>query len=72
MQGYVERAKQEIAAGKWKGQHQMDRYDHVYGIYITESGKRRRMDIIIVPRPSWQFALIGWTGSKQYLRYASA
>lgn len=51
--------------------HQLDRYDHIWGIYITKSGKRRRMDLIFVPPDchSWVFAYTGWTGSKQYLRF---
>lgn len=51
--------------------HQLDHYDHIWGIYITKSGKRRRMDLIFVPPDchSWVFAYIGWSGSKQYLRF---
>ena len=51
--------------------HQLDHYDHIWGIYLTKSGKRRRMDLIFVPPDchSWVFAYVGWTGSKQYLRF---
>lgn len=47
-------------------------YDHIYGLYITRSGRRRRMDIIVVPPHMWVFALLGWTGSKQWLRFLRA
>ncbi len=46
----------------------MDRFDHIYGVFITSGGRRRRLDVILVPPQQWWFALVGWTGSKQYLR----
>lgn len=47
----------------------LSRYDHIYGVFITAAGKRRRLDIILVPRDSLAMAVCGWTGSKQYLRF---
>lgn len=47
----------------------MDHYDHIWGIYITPAGRRRRIDLMFIPPHSWIMALVGWTGSKQYLRF---
>jgi hypothetical protein len=47
----------------------MDSYDHVWGIFITAAGKRRRLDVMIIPPDMWPYALLGWSGSKQYLRF---
>lgn len=48
---------------RWNDKQQMDAYDHVWGIFITSAGKRRRMDVIIIPPGMcWPFAQLGWTG----------
>jgi hypothetical protein len=54
---------------RWVDRHQMDRFDHIYGVFITSGGRRRRLDVILVPHQQWWYALVGWTGSKQYLRW---
>lgn len=36
---------------------------------MTETGKVRRLDLIITPHEEYPFCLLGWTGSKQYLRF---
>lgn len=46
-----------------------DCYDKLYGIYRTANGAHRRIDVVLVPRCMLPFALIGWTGSKQYNRF---
>ncbi|KAL6760953.1 hypothetical protein V8C86DRAFT_3132060, partial [Haematococcus lacustris] len=66
--------KQSALRGDWQESQQMDRYDHIFGLWITpvdNQGRRRykRMDIILVPVDSWPWALMGWTGSRQYLRF---
>ncbi len=45
------------------------RFDKVFGMFMTKSGKVRRMDLIITPLEEYPFCLLGWTGSKQYLRF---
>lgn len=45
------------------------RFDKVFGMFITQDGKIRRMDLIITPHEEYPFCLLGWTGSKQYLRF---
>jgi hypothetical protein len=47
----------------------MDSYDHLWGIFITAAGKRRRIDAMVIPPTMWPYALLGWSGSKQYLRF---
>lgn len=38
-------------------------------MFVSQSGKVRRMDLIICPFEEYPFCLLGWTGSKQYLRF---
>ena len=45
------------------------RFDKVFGMFMTKNGKVRRMDLIITPLEEYPFCLLGWTGSKQYLRF---
>lgn len=45
------------------------RFDKVFGMFMTKSGNVRRMDLIITPHEEYPFCLLGWTGSKQYLRF---
>ena len=45
------------------------RFDKVFGMFLTQTGKVRRMDLIITPYEEYPFCLLGWTGSKQYLRF---
>lgn len=47
----------------------MDKFDHIYGMYRTTAGRVRRMDVILCPPEEWAFGLVGWTGSRQYLRF---
>ncbi len=39
--------------------------DHLFCLWITPEGKRRRVDVIVVPHTHWPWALMGWTGSRQ-------
>ena len=48
---------------------QLCRFDKVFGMFVSQSGKVRRMDLIITPHEEYPFCLLGWTGSKQYLRF---
>lgn len=38
--GYVEKAKTDAAAmqDRWSDRHQMDRFDHIWGLVITHAG----------------------------------
>jgi hypothetical protein len=45
------------------------RFDHIFGNFRTAAGKVRRMDIIIAPAEEQPFCVLGWTGSRQYLRF---
>ena len=45
------------------------RFDHIYGVYRTKARHYRRMDIVICPADEWAMALVGWIGSRQYLRF---
>ena len=54
---------------RWTDKQQMDAYDHIWGIFITAAGRRRRCDVMLIPPAMWPFALLGWSGSKQYLRF---
>lgn len=43
----------------------MDRYDHIWGVFITGGGKRCRMDLMFIPPEYWTYALVGewvWEG----------
>jgi hypothetical protein len=37
----------------------MDRYDHIWGVFITGGGKRCRMDLMFIPPEYWTYALVG-------------
>ena len=45
------------------------RHDRILGVYITKEGCMRRMDLVLTPWAERPFALLGWTGSRQYLRF---
>ncbi len=45
------------------------RFDHIFGNYLTHGGKVRRMDVIIAPPAERAACILGWTGSRQYLRF---
>ncbi|KAK9805473.1 hypothetical protein WJX72_000290 [[Myrmecia] bisecta] len=47
----------------------VDRFDHIFGNFLTSKGKVRRMDLIIAPAEEEAFCILGWTGSRQWLRY---
>lgn len=51
------------------GYQTLDKFDHIYGIAKTSTGRFRRMDIIIIPPEEWGFAELGWTGSRTFLRF---
>lgn len=38
-------------------------------MYWTSSGKVRRLDIILVPPEELAMGLVGWIGSRTYLRF---
>lgn len=45
------------------------RFDHLFGMYKTAAGATRRLDLIFVPPEELPFATLGWTGSRQFLRF---
>ena len=45
------------------------RHDHFFGNFRTAAGKIRRIDVIITPAEEQAFCVLGWTGSRQYLRF---
>jgi DNA polymerase mu len=66
----VSNAKRDLGKqheGKSRGN--ADYYDKIYGVFRTAAGRHRRIDIVLVPHDQLPFALIGWTGSKQYNRF---
>lgn len=46
----------------------LDRFDHIYGMFRTAGGAVRRLDIIIAPHDEFAFAMLGWIGSRMFLR----
>ncbi|KAI3428493.1 hypothetical protein D9Q98_007318 [Chlorella vulgaris] len=69
MPTHIERLKASALRTADEPAHQnMDRFDHIYSIYRTTTGKCRRIDIICVPPEEFPFAVLGWTGSRTYLR----
>ncbi|KAG2450165.1 hypothetical protein HYH02_000267 [Chlamydomonas schloesseri] len=46
-----------------------DGLDHVFGVFVTGAGALKRLDLIFVLRPWLPHALVGWTGSTQFLRF---
>jgi hypothetical protein len=44
---------------RWTDRHQMDRYDHIWGVFITAAGKRCRLDLMFIPPEYWTYALVG-------------
>jgi DNA polymerase mu len=49
--------------------YNIDKFDKLFGVWITKEGKRRRLDIVMVPPEQWAYALIGWTGSIMLNRF---
>ena len=45
------------------------RFDHIFGNFRTEAGHVRRLDVIIAPAEECHFCVLGWSGSRQYLRF---
>ena len=45
------------------------RFDHIFGNFRTEAGRVRRLDVIIAPAEECHFCVLGWSGSRQYLRF---
>ena len=45
------------------------RHDHIFGNFRTADGRVRRIDIIIASAEECAFCVLGWTGSRQYLRF---
>ena len=45
------------------------RFDHIFGNFRTEAGHVRRLDVIIAPAEEQHFCVLGWSGSRQYLRF---
>jgi DNA polymerase beta thumb len=48
------------------------RFDRVFGMFRTAAGKVRRMDLVLAPPEETAFATLGWTGSRQFLRFMRA
>ncbi|KAG2442700.1 hypothetical protein HXX76_002783 [Chlamydomonas incerta] len=46
-----------------------DGLDHVFGVFRTAAGALKRLDLIFVLRPWLPHALVGWSGSTQFLRF---
>lgn len=55
--------------GSAPGYQTLDRFDHIYGMFRSATGKVRRMDVIIAPADEFGFALLGWIGSRTFLRF---
>ena len=60
--------KEEAVGQVMRGKYNLDKLDRFFGLWV-EHGEWRRVDIVVVPPEQWGFALLGWTGSKQYNRY---
>ena len=45
------------------------RFDHIFGNFRTAAGRVRRLDVIIAPHDEAAFCVLGWSGSRQYLRF---
>lgn len=69
MPGYKEKARMDVLLGRFDSNHQMDHYDHLWCIHISPAGRRRRWDLMLIPASFWPMAVVGWSGSKQYLRF---
>ena len=39
------------------------RFDHIFGIFVTRSGKVRRMDLIFATVDEQPYCINGWTGA---------
>lgn len=48
---------------------QAPRFDHIFGVFKTRGGSVRRLDMVLVPWDEWAFALVGWVGSRTFLRF---
>ena len=55
--------------GKHGKSYSFCRHDHFFGNFRTAAGKIRRIDVIIAPAEEQAFCVLGWTGSRQYLRF---
>jgi DNA polymerase/3'-5' exonuclease PolX len=55
-----------------RGLENMDGFDRWFGLWQWpgEPGPVRRVDLVLVPAEQWAFAVWGWTGSRQYNRFA--
>ncbi|KAL3160377.1 hypothetical protein ABBQ32_010704 [Trebouxia sp. C0010 RCD-2024] len=71
MGAHLDHMRQHVLHGTTTNSNNIavDRFDKVFGMFITQDGKIRRMDLIITPHEEYPFCLLGWTGSKQYLRF---
>jgi hypothetical protein len=45
-----------------------DKHHKLFALFITSEGLHRRIDLIFVVPQSLPWGLLGWIGSKQYLR----
>ncbi|KAL6778106.1 hypothetical protein ACKKBG_A16945 [Auxenochlorella protothecoides x Auxenochlorella symbiontica] len=70
MPSHLERMRKdlELEDSAAPGVQSLDRFDHIYGVRRTAAGKVRRLDIILAPSEEFAMALVGWTGSRTYLR----
>ncbi|KAK9820638.1 hypothetical protein WJX81_002025, partial [Elliptochloris bilobata] len=46
-----------------------DRFDHLFGMFRTEADAVRRLDVIIATFEERAFCILGWTGTRQFLRF---
>ena len=42
---------------------------HLFGVFKTAAGRWRRMDVIMCAFEEHSFCVLGWTGSRQWLRF---
>lgn len=71
MPGHVDRMKAHFLGDNSAPASNLaaDRFDHLFGMYKTAAGATRRLDLIFVPPEELPFATLGWTGSRQFLRF---
>lgn len=67
LQSSISSSARQTALTKYKNGH--GHHPAVLGLFqLKDSPYLRRVDIVIVPYNEWGFALLGWTGSKQFER----
>ncbi|PNH09524.1 DNA nucleotidylexotransferase [Tetrabaena socialis] len=62
-------ARHLVANGPNHRSNIADGLDHIFGIFRTSAGRLKRLDVIFAAWPWLPHALLGWTGSTQFLRF---